>query len=193
MSNVGKKLVLFIEGISEYTGYIAGFAILGAALLQLEGVVTSMLGGSPYWQPEYAISLLILGIFVGAAYTQKYKGHLGVDLVTSHLPPKPRAIMAMIGTVVGFLVCVIMAKYLWGYWWGQKSYHSETMAHVSLAYTQILLPLGLTLLALEYIAFFYREYTNSRKGTAKAEIKSAETFSPHGQLPSHTDKPKARA
>jgi TRAP-type C4-dicarboxylate transport system permease small subunit len=193
MSNVGKKIVLFIESLSEYTGYIAGFAILAAAMVQLESVFTRLFGGSPYWQSELAVYLLILGIFVGAAYTQKYKGHLGVDIVTSQLTPKPRAIMALAGTVLGFLVCVIMDIYLWRFFWEQRNYHSETLWGPPLWFPLSLIPLGLTLLALEYIVFFYREYSNFRKGTAKAEVKAAETFSPHSQLPSHTDKSKAGA
>lgn len=193
MSNIGKKLVLFIEGLSEYTGYVAGFAILAAGLVQLESVLSRQFGGSPYWQSELAIYLLILGIFVGAAYTQKYRGHLGVDLFTSRMAPKPRAITAMAGTVLGFVVCIVMDLYLWPYWWDQKSYHSETLWGPSLAFPLILVPLGITLLALEYIAFFYHEYGDYRKGTAKAEVKAAETFSPHAQLPPHTDKPRAGA
>jgi C4-dicarboxylate transporter, DctQ subunit len=193
MKNFGKKLVLFIESLSEYTGYLAGFTILASALVLTEGVLTRLFGGSVIWQNELSVYLLILSIFIGASYTQKRKGHLGVDLVTSHLAPKPRAIIALTGSVLGFLVCVILARYLWPYWWQQKGYSSGTFWNPSLVFPYILIPLGMTLLALEYIAFMYREYSDYRKGTAKAESKSAETFSPHSQLPPHADKPKAGA
>jgi TRAP-type C4-dicarboxylate transport system permease small subunit len=143
-----------IDGWSEFTGYLSGFFILAASLVIAEAVFArKVLGESTSWQGEMAVYLLMAAAFIGASYTQKHEGHIGVDLVTSHLPLRVHRVIDIAGSILGLIVTVVIARYAWPMWWQAIKYneHSETMWGPHLGFPYIIIPLGMTFLALQYL------------------------------------------
>jgi TRAP-type C4-dicarboxylate transport system permease small subunit len=176
MNNSGNRLLSrtesVVEGLSEFTGYLCGFFILAASLIITEAVfVRKVLGQSTSWQSELSVYLLMASAFIGAVYTQKHEGHVGVDLVTAHLPAKIRRIIDIAGSVVGFIVTVVIARYAWPKWWGaiEANEHSESYWGPHLGFPYFFIPLGMTLLALLYLIRIRRKIAQFRApGTAQA-------------------------
>ena len=67
-----------INGFSEVTGMASGLSILGACIVITYGVVIRYMHMSTTWQNELATYLLLLAVFIGAAYTQKHHGHISI-------------------------------------------------------------------------------------------------------------------
>jgi TRAP-type C4-dicarboxylate transport system permease small subunit len=144
----------YIDGWSEFTGYLSGFFILAASLVIAQAVfVRKVLGQSTSWQSEMAVYLLMAAAFIGAAYTQKHEGHIGVDLVTAHLPARVHRVIDIAGSVLGLIVTVVIARYAWPLWWEaiKNNEHSETLWGPHLGFPYIIIPLGMTFLALQYL------------------------------------------
>jgi len=164
MKQVGKGLLpraaWAIDGVSEFMGYLSGVAIVAASAIMVEMVVARKLFNvSTSWQEEMARYLLILATFLAAAYTQKHEGHVGIDLVTYYVPPKPRALIHVIGSVAGLIVAIVLTWYSWPIWWEavKFNYHSESLWGPHLAFPYILIPLGMSLLALQYLVYIGRK------------------------------------
>jgi TRAP-type C4-dicarboxylate transport system permease small subunit len=116
---------------------------------------------STIWQIEASTYLLILAVFIGAAYTQKHEGHISIDLVTVLMPAKARDIIGIVGAVLGFIVALVIARYSWPVWWEAIEFdqHSESLWGPHLGFPYILIPLGMTLLALQYVVYIVRKIT----------------------------------
>lgn len=151
-----KKFFLFrwIDGISELTGYLSGFAILLAALVVFEQVVLRYILQWPsIWQNELGLYLLMFSAFVGGAYGLKHGAHVGVDLIVIRLPKKAQLILKIIVSVLCLLLIVVVGWKAWEMWWEAtvNDWHSETLWGPPLTYPYFILPLGMTLIALQYI------------------------------------------
>ena len=182
MKNTGNRFLSrtawAIDGLTEISGYLSGIAILVAALIITLAVILRYLHISTIWQIEAATYLIILSVFVGAAYTQKHEGHISIDLVTILMPAKTRDIIGIAGAVLGFIVAVVIARYSWPVWWQAIEFneHSESLWGPHLAFPYLLIPLGMTLLALQYIVYIARKVNHFRqKHTAPAQVEKSET------------------
>jgi TRAP-type C4-dicarboxylate transport system permease small subunit len=175
MQKTGKgalpRVVRAIDSVTDFTGLLGGLFILAAALVIGEAIfVRKVLAESTHWQNELAIYLLMAAAVIGAAFTQKHEGHIGVDLVTAHLHSKGRRIIDIVGSVVGLVVAVVVAYYAWKLWWGalQANEHSETLWGPPLAIPYSALPLGMTLLALQYLIRIGRQVAQLRARSREA-------------------------
>ena len=155
MKTLLKKFAGLINGLTEITGLICGLVVLAAAIIITLGVLLRHFwpSTSTVLEKELSSYLLILSVFVGAAYTHKHKGHIGVDVITAYMRHKPRAVIDLAGEILGFIVAVVLARYAWPIWWEdvRLNLHSTTLSALPLAFPDILLPLGMSLLALLYL------------------------------------------
>ena len=180
MKNSGNRLLsrveLAIEGINEFTGYLCGVFILAASIIIAEAVfVRKVLEQSTTWQSELSVYLLMAAAFIGAAYTQKHEGHIGVDLVTAHLPAKTRRIMDTAGSIIGLIVTVVIARYAWPMWWSaiEANEHSESYWGPHLGFPYIIIPLGMSLVALQYLVRIRRNAAQVRAQAAPKTVPTA--------------------
>ncbi len=177
MKKFGAKLAWAIEGLSTITGWIAALCIVAAALIVTEGVlVRKFLGFSTIWQIEASVFLLILSVFVGAPLVQKHEHHLNVDLILIHLSPGTRETILIIVSIFTCLLAVLIAYYAWPMWWETvvTNEHSESLWGPPLWIPYFFLPLGMTLLFLQYIVHIAKKIGALRKGEVAEEIKSFE-------------------
>lgn len=62
---------------------------------------------------EIATLLFILLSLMGSAIAVKRRAHLGLTIITDHLPPKIQSIVTIFGFLCGIVFCVILAYEGW--------------------------------------------------------------------------------
>ena len=160
MKTLLRLLERLIEGLTDLTGWIAALCLVAAALIVTEAVVVrKLLGVSTIWQIEASIFLLLFTVFVGAPFVQKNEHHLNVDLLIIHLAPRTREITLIVVAILSMLLAGIVAWYAWPMWWEAvvNREHSESLWGPPLWIPYLFLPLGMTLLSLQYIVFIKKK------------------------------------
>jgi TRAP-type C4-dicarboxylate transport system permease small subunit len=142
--------------LSEAAGYLSALALVAATAAVVHGVLSRYLFGNPtVWQTEVSIYLLIFVTFVGAAYGLKNQAHVGVDLLVERLPDRSRLVIRV---VTAALALVVVAVVMWTAgmtWWEayREGFRSPTALRAPLSVVYAILPLGMLLVACQYIAF----------------------------------------
>ena len=65
---------------------------------------------------ELTVFLFAWLVLLGASYCVKQKAHLGVDLLTAPLAPKPKRIFALIAVTCSVFYAFLLLKGSWDYW-----------------------------------------------------------------------------
>lgn len=183
MKRLGKILTGVINWLTYSTGWIAALSLVAAAFIVTEGVIVRKLFGvSTIWQIEASVFLLIFVVFTGAPFVQKNEHHLNVDLVVIHLSPRTREITLIVVSIISCILAAILAWYAWPMWWESviNNEHSESLWGPPLWIPYLFLPLGMTLLFLQYIVYIKNKITALRKDeitkeTERFELKGIET------------------
>jgi TRAP-type C4-dicarboxylate transport system permease small subunit len=176
MKLLGKILNRLIDGLTYLSGWTAALCLVGAALVVTEAVIVrKILGISTIWQIEASVFMLIFTVFAGAPFVQKNEHHLNVDLLIIHLSPKTRQITLIIVSIVTCILAGILAWYAWPMWWEAvvNNEHSESLWGPPLWIPYFFLPLGMTLLFLQYIVYIRDKIVDLKKGELG---KAAERF-----------------
>ena len=165
------------NGLTVITGWTAALCLVAAALIVTEAVVVrKILGISTIWQIEASIFMLIFVVFAGAPFVQKNEHHLNVDLVIIHLSPRTREILLIIVSMVTCAIAAILAWYAWPMWWESvvNNEHSESLWGPPLWIPYLFLPLGMTLLFLQYIVYIHDKIVRLIKGDISEEAERFE-------------------
>jgi TRAP-type C4-dicarboxylate transport system permease small subunit len=163
-----------INGINEVSGYISGFLILLSSLVVLHQVSVRYFFGLPsIWQTEMSIYLLMFSTFVGGAYALKHNGHVGVDLVSIKLPPRAQAYLRIATSILCLGLTVIVAWKGFNMWWEatENGWKSDTLWGPKLTYPYAILPLGMMLMSLQYLALVYDD-VQGLKGRVSEDVKT---------------------
>lgn len=167
MKKLGRMFGWLIDGMTRLTGWTASLALISAAFIVTEGVIVrKVFGLSTIWQIEASVFLLIFTVFAGAPFVQKNEHHLNVDLVIVYLSPRTRELVLVIVSIVTCLICGILAWYSWPMWWESFTLkeHSESLWGPPLYIPHFFLPLGMTLLFLQYILYINDKIQSLRRG-----------------------------
>lgn len=156
--NLLKGLVTFrwANRVSEVAGYLSAVALVLATLTMLHSVITRYLFKQPtIWQTETSIYLLIFVTFVGATFGLKHHAHVGVDLLVDRLPQRPQL---MVRLVTALLALVVVLAVVWtsGQTWYEAyegGFVTPTALRAPLSVVYAILPLGMLLVAFQYLAF----------------------------------------
>ena len=177
MKLLGKIFARIINALTYITGWIAALSLVAAALIVTEAVlVRKLFGISTIWQIEASVYLLIFTVFAGAPFVQKNEHHLNVDLVVIHLSPKTREITLIIVSLISCILAAVLAWYAWPMWWETVvgNQHSESLWGPPLWIPYLFLPLGMTLLFLQYIIYIHGKITSLRSGAIDAQAQRFE-------------------
>ena len=142
--------------LSQLTGYLSAVALIVATLSTLHAVLARYLLGQPtVWQTEVSIYLLMFVTFVGAAYGLRHHAHVGVDLLVERLPTKPQLVLRIITAILATGVVLVVAWTAGQNWWEavEGDFRSATALRAPLSVVYAILPLGMILVALQYLAF----------------------------------------
>ena len=177
MKKLAKILSRLIEGLTALTGWASALCLVAAAFIITEAVVVrKIFGVSTIWQTEASVFLLILTVFVGAPFVQKNEHHLNVDLLIVNLSPRTREMTLIVVSVISCLLAGILAVTAWPMWWEAvvNNEHSESLWGPPLWIPYLFLPLGMTLLFLQYVVQIYGKITAFMQGKVDAEAKRKE-------------------
>ena len=147
--------IRLIRLISTGCGMVASGLIASAILVVCQMVfIRYVLNGSTVWQTDYVTFSLVAATLLGSPYVLLQKGHVNVDLLPHFLPHNARVVLAVIASCGGLAFSLILA---WtGYhltmeaWDG--SWRTETIWELPLWIPYVSLPIGIGLLALQYVA-----------------------------------------
>jgi TRAP-type C4-dicarboxylate transport system permease small subunit len=94
-----------------------------------------------------------MATFLAAAYGLKDGAHINIDLITRLLPARFNAGLSIVTSVLSLFFCILIAWKGWAMWWEafSKGWRSETVWSFPLAIPYFFLPLGMTLLSLQYM------------------------------------------
>lgn len=151
-------MLWFIRGVtalSRAAATVASLMIVVAALVVCQMVfVRYVLGDSTYWQTEFVTFMLIGATLLASPYVLHERGHVNVDLLPMLLGPKGKLALALIGNFIAFAFIVIVAYTGFMLWleYYETGWRSYTVWAPRLWIPMTFLPLGMILLALQYIA-----------------------------------------
>jgi TRAP-type C4-dicarboxylate transport system permease small subunit len=153
-----RNFVRFVDRLSDACAVAAAAMLVAATLIVCYMVVYRWLGNSTWWEIELATYLIVGAVLVGSPFCLKTRGHIGVDLVSEWLPARGKRVLARVLAVAGLAVCLYLA------WEGlqltleawHKNEHSGSLWNPPRWPFFALMPIGLGLTALQYVADFFR-------------------------------------
>lgn len=165
-----------IDGLSEASGYVSGILIVVSTLVICYAVVLRALGESTIWQTELTVYLLIFVTFVGGAYGAKHGEHVNVDLLINRLPERGRLALKL---VVSLLCLIFMVMIAWVSYesWAivvQLDRSSGTAWDPSLILPYAILPIGMALIALQYVVIMIRDVRSLVHGQDESSEQASE-------------------
>ena len=158
-------LLRYIDRLSELAGYMSAILILASMLIVCYGVfLRYVLGASTVWQLELSTYFLMFAAFVGGAYGLKHGDHVNLSLIVDRLPEKVRLYVQLVASILGFLFVAIVAAIAYVLWWEttEAGRTSGTAWNVPLTYPYLIVPLGMTLIALQYLVIVVRIFQQIR-------------------------------
>lgn len=153
------RFVGAVDAASTALAVLAAGCLAAAMLIVVYMVIWRATGHSTYWEIELATYLIVACVLIGSPYCLRTRGHIGVDLVSHLLSPGKRRVLERTLAVFGCAVCIYLA------WEGMEL----TLLALRSGETSgsswdpprwpffALMPLGLGLTAVQYVAEMLRE------------------------------------
>lgn len=141
--------------LSRACGVVAALLLMAAVLVVCEMVVMRyFLNASTIWQTEFVIYSLVAGTFIGSPYVALERGHVNVDLLPLYLGQRARMVLALLASAGSLLFALVIAWTGFGMWheaW-VGGWITDTVWELPLWIPYLPLPVGIGLLALQYVA-----------------------------------------
>ena len=160
-------LLRSIDRLSELAGYASAVLILASMLIVCYGVfLRYVLGASTVWQLELSTYFLMFSAFVGGAYGLRHGDHVNLSLIIDRLPEMTRLYVKLVASVLGLVFIAIVAVIAYFLWWEttEAGRTSGTAWNVPLTYPYLIVPLGMTLIALQYLVIVVQTFQQIRSG-----------------------------
>jgi TRAP-type C4-dicarboxylate transport system permease small subunit len=149
------RFIAAVAFLSRLGGAVAVALLLAAVLVICQMVfVRYVLQGSAIWQHEFVTFSLIGATFIGAPYVLLTHGHVNVDLLPIYLGPRGRFALALLAALISLVFCLVVAGYGFAFWYQAyvEDWHAQTVWRPPLWIPYFAVPLGMGLLALQYVA-----------------------------------------
>ncbi len=175
MSGPGNRrspFLSYIDRLSELAGYMSAVLILVSMLIVCYGVfLRYVLGASTVWQLELSTYFLMFAAFVGGAYGLRHGDHVNLSLIVDRLPEKAQLYVKLVASILGFVFIAIVAVISYFLWWetAEAGRTSGTAWNVPLTYPYLIVPLGMTLIALQYLVIVVELIQRIRTGDYAAD------------------------
>jgi len=119
--------------------------------------VRYVLNQNTIWQTDFVTWSLVAATFVGSPYLLLTRGHVNVDVLPLHVGPRTRWWLALASILMSLGFCLVLAgatSLLWLEAWEQR-WVSDTMWRARLWIPYSAMPIGLSVLVLQYFADLY--------------------------------------
>jgi TRAP-type C4-dicarboxylate transport system permease small subunit len=153
------RFVSRVDALSTACAVFAAACLAAAMLIVVWMVLWRATGHSTYWEIELATYLIVASVLIGSPYCLMTRGHIGVDLLSHLLSPPKRRVLERTLAMLGLVVCLYLA------WEGlgltlealHKGETSGSSWNVLRWPFFALMPIGLGLTALQYVAELLRD------------------------------------
>jgi TRAP-type C4-dicarboxylate transport system permease small subunit len=140
-------------------------AMVLTALILTYSVVTRYFFKVPTdWQDEASVFMLVGVTFFCTAYVQSYRGHIGIEALSSLLSPRVNAVRQLIVDVVSLAFCAFFSWKSWTLFheaWVDGMTTSSTFAP-PLWIPYAMMALGMSILTLQILVQVLTQVTNRR-------------------------------
>ena len=93
---------------------ISMIALIVTALVLTYSVISRYFFNAPTdWQDEASVFMLVGATFFCTAYVQSFRGHIGIEALSSILSPKANAARLMFVDILSFLFCAFFSWKSW--------------------------------------------------------------------------------
>jgi len=159
VAKIVKAIFDVIEAISEKGGRVASYlVVLMMAITALDVVARYVFNNPLLW--GWLLNRQLFGVFIlfAGVYTMSKGGHIRIEILYDHFPPKVRSIARLIA--VAAFIC-FMGVLVWqGSWMGWNSLRMRELApgafRIPIFPLKLLVPVVAFLFLLEGIVFFSR-------------------------------------
>jgi TRAP-type mannitol/chloroaromatic compound transport system permease small subunit len=164
-----EKVLQIIDGVSEWTGKLGSFLIVGLTVIICYDVSLRYIFNSPTaW--GYDITYMIYGAYsmLGMAYCEKLKSHVRMDMIYALQSERGKAWIDVICYLLLFFPALIIITYkcgdhaLWSLLAGERS--SGSVWRPLLGPFKLIITFGLLLLIFQGLASFLRALFIALKG-----------------------------
>ncbi len=148
------KFIAAVRFASKATGVTAAMLIALAVLVICDVVVERyILNLTTIWQVDVVTYCIVGATFVGSPYVLMTRGHVNVDILPVHLGPRGRFWLALCTSLLAFAFCIAIFVLCTAYWYQAYSerWLSNTVWRARLWIPFLAMPIGLGLLALQYL------------------------------------------
>jgi TRAP-type C4-dicarboxylate transport system permease small subunit len=147
-----------IRRVSQLCGVIAAGLIAVGVLVVCEMVfVRYVLNDNTIWQTDFVTWSLVAATFVGSPYLLLTRGHVNVDVLPQFLRGRQRWWLALLSILMSLGFCAVLSVLAAQFWmqaW-ENRWVSESMWRARLWIPYAAMPIGLTILTLQYVADLY--------------------------------------
>lgn len=146
--------IKIVKTVSLACGVFAASLIVLGVFIVCEMVFErSVLGTNTIWQGDFVTNCLIAATFVGSPYVLMTRGHVNVDVLPLHSGPRFRYWLALFAILLGMAFVLVMAVLAYNFWYEAwvHNWRSNTVWRERLWIPYAAMPLGLVLLALQYV------------------------------------------
>ena len=151
-----------VHAASRFLGVIAAGMILASIAVVCQMVfVRAVLNESSIWQTEFVMYLLVAATFIGAPYILLTRGHVAVDVLPLMVRPRVRRHLHMVGSLIALTFCGLFLYASVPWWWETWASNQTTssMWRARLWIPYLAVPVGLTVLCLQYLAEMWLVFT----------------------------------
>jgi TRAP-type C4-dicarboxylate transport system permease small subunit len=147
----------FIRGVrllSQACGVVAAALTAVAVVVVCQMVfVRYVLNETTIWQTDFVTFSLVAATFIGAPYVLLTKGHVNVDVLPIYVGQRSRWWLALAAISLSLAFALVMTWLTAQFWheaW-ESNWRSESMWRARLWIPYAAMPIGLGVLALQYI------------------------------------------
>lgn len=151
------------NAISNLDTIIAGTSLCLIVFITLCGVVMRKIVNQPIaWLEEMQLLFFVYAIFFGGSVAFRYGNQVSIDLVMNRLKGNGKKFLEYFDLVVTVLVLIY---YAWGGYQLMVSVTKKVTPYfkINYAFIDMAAPIGLLLMAIQYILYIYRKYKEMEK------------------------------
>jgi len=119
-------------------GFVIGIAAIVAAGVFWRYVLNDSLS----WYEEMAKFMMVWLVFMGAPVALRLGGHISIEMLPDALPPRLRAALWLVVTVIVAWFCFMLAKYGFLFAWNGRTQTAIAIGDVSMLWIFASIPAG---------------------------------------------------
>jgi TRAP-type C4-dicarboxylate transport system permease small subunit len=144
-----------VQRLSQFFGVVAALLIGLAVLVICDMVIERYIfNRTTIWQIDVVTYAIVGATFIGSPYVLLKRGHVNVDILPLHLGQRARYWLALFTAGLSFAFVLVLLILVARYWHEAftGNWRSDTVWRARLWIPYSAMPLGLGLLALQYVA-----------------------------------------